>query len=62
MFIHFPEGLWRVLEVFLLAFLVSTISVSEPKNGPHSTVSNMSDCRSRAREFDQGPVQYFCGD
>ena len=27
--------------------------------GPHSAVGNMSDCRSRNREFDPGPVLYF---
>ena len=36
--------------------------------GPHSAVSNvsgyrcLSDCRSRGREFDPGPVPYFRGD
>ena len=36
--------------------------------GPHSTVGNVSgyrcvsDCRSRGREFDPGPVPYFRGD
>ena len=36
--------------------------------GPHSAVSNVSgyrcvsDCRSRGREFDPGPVPYFRGD
>ena len=36
--------------------------------GPPSTVSNVSgyrcvsDCRSRGREFDPGPVPYFRGD
>ena len=36
--------------------------------GPRSTVGNVSgyrcvsDCRSRGREFDPGPVPYFCGD
>ena len=36
--------------------------------GPRSTVGNvsgyrcMSDCRSRGREFDPGPVPYFRGD
>ena len=27
--------------------------------GPHSAVGNESDCRSRGREFDPGPVSYF---
>ena len=36
--------------------------------GPRSAVGNVSgyrcvsDCRSRGREFDPGPVPYFCGD
>ena len=36
--------------------------------GPHSAVGNVSgnrcesDCRSRGREFDPGPVPYFRGD
>ena len=36
--------------------------------GPHSAVGNVSgyrcvsDCRSRGREFDPGPVPYFHGD
>ena len=39
-----------------------------PSAGPRSAVSNMSgyrcvsDCRSRGREFDPGPVPYFRGD
>ena len=38
------------------------------KNGPRSAVGNLSgnrgesDCRSRGREFDPGPVPYFRGD
>ena len=37
----------------------------QQKNGPHSAVGNVSgsrcesDCRSRGREFDHGPVPYF---
>ena len=30
--------------------------------GPCSAVGNVSDCRSRGREFDPGPVPYFRGD
>ena len=30
--------------------------------GPHSAVGKVSDCRSRGREFDPGPVPYFRGD
>ena len=29
---------------------------------PRSAVGNMSDYRSKGREFDPGPFQYFCGD
>ena len=38
------------------------------ETGPRSAVGNVSghrcvsDCRSRGREFDPGPVPYFCGD
>ena len=38
------------------------------KTGSRSSVGNVSgnrcesDCRSRGREFDPGPVPYFCGD
>ena len=31
-------------------------------NRPRSVFGNMSDCRSRGREFDPGSVLYFCGD
>ena len=30
--------------------------------GPRITVGNVSDCRSRGREFDPGSVPYFSGD
>ena len=30
--------------------------------GPNSTVSNVSDYRSRGYDFDSGPVPYICGD
>ena len=30
--------------------------------GPHSAVGNVSDCRSRGREFDPCRVSYFSGD
>ena len=43
--------------------------ISQPKyTGPRSAVGNVSgyrcvsDCRSRGREFDPGPVPYFRGD
>ena len=41
---------------------------SESTTGPRSAVGNVSgyrcvsDCNSRGREFDPGPVSYFCGD
>ena len=41
---------------------------TEPSTGPRSAVGNVSgyrcvsDCRSRGREFDPGPVPYFRGD
>ena len=44
-------------------------SISKPQiTGPRSAVGNVSgyrcvsDCRSRGREFDPGPVPYFRGD
>ena len=37
-------------------------SVDPDLTGPHSTVSNVPDCRSRAHEFDLDPVPYFHGD
>ena len=46
----------------------TSCSVNVIKARPHSVVSNMSesrnvsDCRSRDREFDPGSVQYFRGD
>ena len=51
----------------LLVLSHSACLISFP-NGPRSTVGNVSsyrcksDCRSRGREFDPGPVPYFCGD
>ena len=47
---------------------VSFHSVTKICAGPRSAVGNMSgyrcvsDCRSRGREFDPGPVPYFRGD
>ena len=49
-------------------FLCSWVEPVLSKAGPHSAVGNMSgyrcvsDCRSRGREFDPGPVPYFRGD
>ena len=47
----------------MLWVLKRTISFERPKHpGPHSAVDNVSDCRSRGREFDPDPVPYFRGD
>ena len=48
--------------------LSQTRSLDEPGTGPRSAVGNVSgyrcvsDCRSRGREFDPGPIPYFRGD
>ena len=47
---------------------VKSITECSPFAGPRSAVGNVSgyrcvsDCRSRGREFDPGPVPYFRGD
>ena len=47
---------------------VSTFAMDALNTGPLSAVGNVSgyrcvsDCRSRGREFDPGPVPYFRGD
>ena len=44
------------------------VSLKQAITGPRSAVGNVSgyrceaDCKSRGREFDPGPVPYFCGD
>ena len=51
-----------------LCFIVNFIYISKLFTGPRSAVGNVSgyrcvsDCRSRGREFDPGPVSYFRGD
>ena len=48
--------------------VVITLAPSFLMTGPRSAVGNVSgnrcesDCRSRGREFDPGPVPYFRGD
>ena len=52
----------------MLKFTVQFTSVHLVYTGPRSAVGNVSgyrcvsDCRSRGREFDPGPVPYFRGD
>ena len=47
---------------------VLTLCIPTDSTGPRSAVGNVSgnrcesDCRSRGREFDPGPVPYFRGD
>ena len=55
--------------IFIVISLKISFVCSKDKNtGPRSAVRNMSgyrcvsDCRSRGREFDPGPVPYFRGD
>ena len=61
------------LAKYLTAWSLSSPSGIDPsikhiQTGPHSAVGNVSgyrcvsDCRSRGREFDPGPVPYFRGD
>ena len=52
----------------LLLYFGFSIVISLAQTGLRSAVGNMSgyrcvsDCNSRGREFDLGPVPYFCGD
>ena len=47
---------------------ITTTAITTVTTGPRSAVGNVSgyrcvsDCRSRGREFDPGPVPYFRGD
>ena len=52
----------------ILPVCIHYASCTHPLHGPRSAVGNVSgyrcesDCRSRGREFDPGPVPYFRGD
>ena len=56
----------RRKSVFQKVILISFVMLNN--TGPRSAVGNVSgyrcvsDCRSRGREFDPGPVPYFRGD
>ena len=56
-----------VMTIYLIMQLFFCLD-SHKITGPRSAVSSVSgyrceaDCRSRGREFDPGPVQYFRGD
>ena len=51
-----------MISVFVIGLLEGIISklVTCKIYGPVSVVRNTSDCRSRGRKFDPGPVPYFC--
>ena len=60
---------YAILLCSSLLFVKQNLRVLQPsRTGPHSAVGNMSgnrcesDCRTRGREFDPGPVSYFRGD
>ena len=70
-FFPWPEqALYAVASVFISPDVSMLQNKSDiiVRTGPHSAVGNMSDyrcasdCRSRGREFDPGPVPYFRGD
>ena len=54
--------------MYLACLVVPYIKKKKKDAGPRSAVSNVSgyrcvsDCRSRGREFDPGPVPYFRGE
>ena len=58
----------RLLPLTIKICKCFTITMRVPKTEPCSAVGNvsvyrcMSDCRSRGRVFDPGPVSYFGGD
>ena len=61
----------EILLLFILAKVSAIpkhVDLLNKKTGPRSAVGNVSgyrcvsDCRSRGREFDPGPVPYFRGD
>ena len=49
-------------EILLALEIVFTLLIQYLNTGSRSAVGNMSDCRSRGREFDPGPIPYFRGD
>ena len=57
-----------ILSIFEWPFYTGFSVVHIVRTGPRSAVGNVSgyrcvsDCRSRGREFDPGPVPYFLGD
>ena len=61
------KGYFNVLATFSVRFRLKLGKICK-NNGPRSAVGNVSgyrcvsDCRSRGREFDPGPVPYFRGD
>ena len=65
--LHFAEKGKKLYQDFINDRLLSTPTVSV-WTGPRSAVGNVSgyrcvsECRSRGREFDPGPVPYFFGD
>ena len=69
MLIHAKKHVWFLYYHFAWQFSVyNKIFINVFSAGPRSAVGNVSgyrcvsDCRSRGREFDPGPVPYFRGD
>ena len=62
------ENKWALVQENLTVVCDGLHSLISTFAGPRSAVGNvsgyrcMSDCRSRGREFDPGPVPYFRGD
>ena len=56
------EGSIPTVELSVILISVGTVGkvafLYKIKAGPHSVVSNVSDCRSRGRKFDPGLVPY----
>ena len=62
------QELNQLCSVLAGTFMLLLVQPQFPIAGPRSAVGNVSgyrcvsDCISRGREFDPGPVPYFCGD
>ena len=60
------ETLFIIIERYVKLYIFDCVEIVHDRDtGPHSAVGNVSgyrcvsDCRSRGREFDPGPVPYF---
>ena len=62
------QQILHVIRVYTISEICFGADDISDNAGPHSAVGNVSgyrcgsDCRSRGREFDPGPVPYFRGD